>query len=510
MDKNYNKQEDNFYDHSNLKLDKRTFELNIGKGQGQGLILDDRKIFEQYNAYNNNGNKNYNKFNNNKNIGEITGDLFDITEIDKGMPFRSNYNTAKKRTPEQDKDGYNRYTDFDIFEEKEQTNFDISYYDPNGAGMFNFDEITEKSILTNSDPLELVNYTINDFNWYMLENIRNLLRENTFYLTIGIMNLMSTLYIGSSGQTENYLLNYFNFSEKNIIHDGLQQINEYINKSQCFDMKNIIVTKNNIINNSFVNHMEKICDIIVISNNNPNQEASKINTWLNKIYGNLLGTVMSEDHIKKMNTTCLCVGLLRTVWKIPFDRILKRPFNKNVNSTVNNIKKIRELEFMYNSGKAYNYFEDNTSQIMEIPFYDNTINMGIIMPKDNPQVLPKFGLKDFDVFISNMKMTIMDEVLIPKFVQHSKMRISSILKKTGLDNLFTQMNISELTNNSIILSDVIQNMYIIVDNKHIKYGNDDEHTRGVNSKRSFIVDKPFIYYFRCVQTNTIIITGLFY
>lgn len=495
MDRSYNTQS-NFYENSNAMLDKRTFEFANYKPI---MIMDNNKLLEQHNAYNNNSN--YTKFNNNKNVGEITGDLFDISAIDKGMPLRSNCGYSKKKNLEDEK-GYNRFTDFDVFDEDKQVNLDISYYDPDGGKACVFDEMNERNIIVNSEPIDQMSYIMNDFNWYMFENIKNLMNENIFFSSYGIMSLMTILYMASTGKSENLLLNYFNFSEKQTMYNGLNQLIENINKSQCFDLKNfILVGNNNNINNNFTRYINNMVTVINLQNNNPIGESQKINMWINNLYQGLLGNIMNPNHIKNLTVTCLCIGILRTVWKVPFEKIIKLVFNN-----------VSQKEFLYNNGKTYDYYEDNLVQLIELPLYDDILTMGIVLPKSNQDTsLPNLTLKDFDLYTSNLKSINIDEIAIPKFNQHSKIRISSIFKKTGLDNIFTNIEIPELIKNGTTISDVIQNIYLIVENKYIKTNNqsDNFHYRGAKSNIKFIANKPFIYYFRCLKTNTIIITGQF-
>ena len=269
MQENYNQQ--NFYEQSNAKLDKRTFEFATTR---PSILMDNNKLYDQKSSYNNQSNNYLNK---NKNVGEITGDLLEISTIDKGMPLRSNCNYSKKKNIEDEK-GHSRYTDFDIFEEDKLVDMNISYYDPDGGKMCSFEDMMEESSLQNSDPMELSNYVINDYNWYMFENIINLVQGNVFYSTISIIYLMSILYIASKGQCESDLLNYFKFPEKQTLFNGLQEINSYISKSQCLDIKNIFLISNSYkLNDIFLKHCENLISIYQINNNLPEIEANKVN-----------------------------------------------------------------------------------------------------------------------------------------------------------------------------------------------------------------------------------------
>lgn len=495
----------NYQNTSNIIFD-RTFELNKLNGTSTMLkdrnLLNDRNLFNNQNIMEKKAPNNNNNNNNNKNFGEITGESYNVAIIDKGMPMRSNYDIFKKKINNKNEHNHG-HTDFNLYDEIND-NFNVSYYDPNGGNMFDFNEITKKKIMKNSDSLELMNTVINDYNWYMLDNIINLMNTSTLYSSIGIINLMASIYIGSKNKTQDELINYFNFPERQTVFDGLRHINANQkslshSNTECINIKNIIITNNKDISEKYVNHIKELAIIYNINSGDEYRESNKLNEWLNKIYGNVLGNILNPDHIKKMDMSCLCVGTIRTIWKIPFDKTLIMNFNG---------KKIREEKFMCNNNKSYNYYENDVVKIIELPLDDNINNMGIIISK-NDKFISNICAKEIELYISEMHITNINRVIIPFFHCHSRMRISSIFKKTGLNNLFYNMEIPELSKDDSILSDVIQNIHIIVNNnyKNMYY---DTNVKSNKIVDNFIANKSFIYYFRCVKTNTITVSGLYY
>ncbi|ARF09364.1 serpin [Catovirus CTV1] len=479
--------ETNNYDKSNSMLDRRTFEF---ASQRPTVIMDNNKLLEQYNAYSNKHTK-INNNNNNKNIGEITGTLFDISGIDKGMPMRSSCGFSKKKNNEDDK-GRNRLTDFDIFNDENEPNLQIDYYDPDGGKTCVFDEMMENTTMGASDPIDQSNYIINDFNWYMFDNIKNLMNNSTFFSPFSIILLMTGLYMSSGGTSETTLTEYFNFPEKHVMSQGIFQLTDNVNKSKCLDIRSVIlVGNNNNINMNFVNYINRYITIFKLNNNDEIIESKKINEWFNNIYGSLLGNVLSSNHIRNLNITCLSAGILRTVWKIPFEKTIKLNGNK---------------EFMYNNSKTYDYYEDNIVQVIDIPLYDDIISMGIVLPKSDSGSLPNLTYRQYTMYTNNLRSLNIDEIAIPKFNQHSKIRTSSILKKTGLGNIFDKIEVPEFIKNNTNISDFVQNIYLIVENKYLNTQSHN-YNGGAKTNIKFVASKPFIYYFRCVITNTIIITG---
>ena len=87
------------------------------------------------------------------------------------------------------------------------------------------------------------------------------------------------------------------------------------------------------------------------------------------------------------------------------------------------------------------------------------------------------------------------------------MRLNSILSKSGLINIFHNMDIPAITDDKTCLTDFIQNIYIVVDGKSNPPPIKEHTAKIIRTNRKFIANRPFIYYFRCIKTNTMIITG---
>lgn len=422
-----------------------------------------------------------------KNIGEITGEIIKISEIDQGMPLRGNYDFKNKREMN---DNYNRHIDFEVYEDS-NINMDISYFDPDGDKMFDFNNITDVNPINKADPIEIVNYVINDNNWYMFSNMINVSKMNILSTSVGTINLMSVMYISSSNDTEQLLSSFFNLPDKNTLLEGLNELNTYINQSECCKIDNIILTRMNI-NQEIVKYFNNIVKIIQITDN-PMNNIARINNILNNKYSGILGNIIKPKHISNLGVLCLTTGSISTIWKIPFSNIIKMNFGKNT------------IEYMYNKGETYDYYEDNTLKLIELPMYDDIITMGLLLPKKNNTILD-INLKEIDNYISNLQSTNIMKIAIPKFNEHYKLKTSSIFKNFGLGEIFNNLYLPELLGENSMLNDIIHNIYINVDNNYTKYSR-NHMTTGITSNIQFIANRPFIYYFRCVKTNTIILTA---
>ena len=210
---------------------------------------------------------------------------------------------------------------------------------------------------------------------------------------------------------------------------------------------------------------------------------------------------MRSDHLYNLDITCLTVGLLRTVWKVPFDRVVKGKFYGKV---------ITIKSMMYSNKKVYNYYEDQTNQVIEFDLYDGILSMGIVLPKQNKGILPQLSQNDYETISESIKPTQLQDVAIPEFKVQSKIRISNILKKTGLTQIFSKAELPELLSHPSKLTDFVQNFTLIVENKSPNQTQNINIAKNSVIDNKFIADKPFMYYFKLLQTKTLILVGQFY
>jgi len=497
----------------NSRLDQRNFEISRDQSNNNqhntqrdvNRLLDERNMFTE-NGEQSQGSKKNNKINKSR-TGEITGDTFDFIDADHGMPLRSQYNTKKNHTDLEEQYNKHRDSNFNIYDDSSSVDFDVSYYDPHSSSTNMCDlknlssKIIGKSPAVNNQ--SIVSDIINEYNWDMFKGINRLDNEGTFYYVYGIIKLMGILYNASTAETETSIKNYFNFQDKNIVFSGLSSLENILKKSKCCNFTDfLLINKQHRLDNRFLNNINNLVKIQLLNPQNAKYESHNFTLLLNKTYNNYLGNIISDSQIQKLSFLCLSVGLIRSEWKLPFSLKYTR-CDQNLRSNAL-VFKNNTVASMYNVGKSYKYFEDNMNQILEIPMTDNILSMGIILPKGNIRYV---SLKEFAVCTTNMTMTCLDEVSIPCFKLKSKMRISNMFKKTGLGDIFDNMVIPEFTNETTCLTDFVQNIYVIVDNNY-KLTSESVQQSGVMSKRKFIVDKPFTWYFKLNQTNTILVTGI--
>jgi hypothetical protein len=457
----------------NTTLCDRIFELN----RKENSDINNQNLLKNENTNIINQSNGYNKYSLN-NIGEITGNKYFDESINYKMPLRSAFNAKDTK-----KNYSNKFID-PMDTTNKNMNFDVSYFDVSSD---KYSKISETNNLFISDPIIYINNINLNYNCFLLENIINLINENRVFLPYNILIFINLLYISSTKDTETTLKNYFNFPGKDVLFKGFIQIQKYISKSDYLNLNNFIFINNKYeVNTNFINYIKNLANCYFINIDNYKNETKKINSMLNK-------NIFNEGHIKNLNMILLTVGNFNSIWNSPFEIIQNNFYSKT--------KRIENM--LYSKNKNCNYYEDDNMQLIELFMHDNLFVFGIILGSNT---LPILNDQDFSKQIKNCKYGIIEEIMFPKFSIKSKIRISSLLQKTGLDSLFTNLDISEFIKDPINLSDFLQNITIDINEKYIQTAKHSDFK--INTK--FIANKPFLYYLRCLATDTIIISGQYY
>ena len=454
----------------------------------------------------------------NSKFGEITGKAMKIDDIDYGMPVRSNY-TGKRLTKKEDTliKGRDRF-DFNLYDEdansSDKNNYNINNFEPNGSSSFsNFTDIqhgTEKVIpeVYGSDPGSFMSANLNKYCIQLHNLVQTQVGVNRKFCisSYSLYAIFGSLYNVSHSKSENELYDYFNMIAKENVHEGLSYIEQIKNKlSGQLIMKHLIFIDNtHEVDDEMVKHLSSISNIHQVAldtNTHINTEFKTINDYIKKISGNSILPI-SRKVLEAADLLCVSIAYIKPIWKIPFDKIVDGKF-----SLLNNDQKLVKMMLKYDG--TYDYYEDSDNQVIELKCIDDKLSMGIILPKDFTEPIIKHS--ELIVSIKELKPVAIDEFCMPCFTDQIKIRLSNMLYQSGLKGVFGDMKIPELVKDNIKVTDVVQNITVCVTGSNLmdKDKKIPKRMRSGISNVRFIANKPFIYYFRLVSTNTIMIMGYF-
>lgn len=472
----------------NAKLYDRNFQ-NISNKRDHDKNLN--RIFSERNFEEQ---KNYSD--SEDNYGEITGNKLKNDGIDKGMPIRSQYNQKKQVYDS------NKYLDFNLYQNK-PSNLKVGYSDDANNNYSSFADIQTSmtSITQQVNPDYVVTNSLEDLGSRLFKNMFNSLPNNDFIVsTYGLYSLFASLYLLSNGNTEHESKKFFNFPEKKILNESLYKLTNNL-QTNGITIKNFFIYGNNIPHNrELFKSIDSFCNVASIDIKEPQKESEKLTYIINKIMGEKMRNPVTQSNLENLQIMMMTTAVIHPIWKVPFERIAKGYFYGYENE--------KKLNYLISYGKVFNYFEDNEHQLVELNCTnkgnDRGICFGILLHKNNQIVETNEKLH---FYIEHMKPTALDEIRIPSFTQDLKFRYNNFFKKMGYQTPFYQITAKHLfPEGKVQLQDIIQNVKIIVDNS--SYGKEN-NMKGYNTIRKFVADKPFFYYLRSLETNTIFFNGLY-
>lgn len=405
--------------------------------------------------------------------GEITGDSFSEDDFRFGMGIRSHF-SAK---PESNGKRYDEETD--IF--REGSSFSIENNDKSTNKYLDISDFDKKM---NGYQYLYINKINNNYNIFLLKNIISLSKSQTCFSPFSTISILAGLFISSKSYTEQDIQKHLGFNTKSNTLKTISEIRTILDKSKCISLNNLMLISNEYkINKKFIEYVKDLVLFLIINKSNK-EEYTRINNFLND-YG-IIGNTFKKNHIDNLSLTCLSCGYMTTIWQHPFDKVITKSFNG------------KGIQMLFSNNRACKYLEDQYFQYYEEILADNITSFGIILPKNNalPSNIPT---------ITNMKDVILSQVIIPKFTFQLKLRLINLIKMSGLESLLNKMDLSDLTDGNIKLSDFTQNITVIVDETNVNNAKPNHSILNVK----FITDKQFVYYFRLVPSNTIILTGYY-
>jgi serine protease inhibitor len=452
--------------------------------------------------------RNFENSDKNEDIGEITGDIMDDDNLNHGMPVRSSYNPKK---PMYDA---NKYLDFNVYHNKPKSK-KLEY---NESGNYaSFAEISSSMIQMTQqvNPTNILSNNIENLGSRLFESILESLPENNFCVfTYGLYSLFAILYLSSDNITQNETQKFFELPPKKILTSSLNKLNREINllsqkfksKKSSINIKNLLIIGNNIpYNADYINKNGEYYTFARVNIQEPVKEAIKLSHIINKLMDTEMRNPITPPNIENLQIMLMTIAVIRPIWNFPFDKKAKSLFYGYDDE--------RKQDYLVSNGNVYRYFEDNEHQLIELECgYSNDRNgtgekgliFGILLHKKAQTKEPNHKIH---FYLEHMKPTILEEVRIPIFTQNLKFRYNGTLKNMGLNTVFKQITANNLFPNCRpMIHDVIQNVKIIVSESSNNYVH---NKKGAPSMSKFLANKPFFYYIRLADTNTILMDGLY-
>lgn len=430
--------------------------------------------------------------------GEITGDQIAYDDIDQGMPVRGNF-TPNKNDKKVILD--NPINDFSLFDKNNNNQFNVNYYDPfeNANNLTSVKNFDETNVLVNND-IDRLSNNIDEYGYFLFNNIQKYLLKNKYLITsFNLHTILSSLFVASKNKTSVELKNYLNLNDRSKTMADLNLFYSELEKIKYIDILNFLIIPYEFkINKTFVsylpcirvlNYEKKFTDL--------DNECRKINKYISNCHNSDFTNTIKSNYLKDGSIISLISGKIEPIWENNFDDIIVDTFVSY---------KKRNQTFLLSRNKHYNYFSHDKLELLEIPSYDRKVSFGIITTNDD--YFPSINYEIINYMISNLAPTNFKYLLLPQIKENLKMRYTNILKESGLQRIFNQMEIPELlVDTNVYLNDILQNIFLVIDKNNTNSNNQKRTVKSQNPPIVKKVDTPFIFYLRLNTINTILCLG---
>ena len=288
-------------------------------------------------------------------------------------------------------------------------------------------------------------------------------KKNILISPLSVYQIISLLSNGAKGKTQEEILKTLlideNISDKTL--DELNSNNENIIKdiknSGKIKIANAILSKIELLN-SYINIGKKYDSYIAKL-----EGVEQVNDWCRE-HTNGKITKLIDSLSPDIQIVLLNAIYFYSDWENQFEEVYTRKKNfKNADESIS------QVDMMYQRLEYIKYYEDETIQMIELPYKDNNnLSMIIILPREDKysssyDYLNKENI-DFTKLVNNLSIVKKVVFHFPRFEFEYSIELNDILQHINMVSAFTpSADFSNINSTiSLYVSEIIQRTYIKV------------------------------------------------
>ncbi len=363
-------------------------------------------------------------------------------------------------------------------------------------------------------------------NMYAFDVFKALHQQNSGNIILSPFSISTALamtYGGAKGETAEQMQNTLYFNENNeTFHQEFSAWKEQImasgNKNDQLQSANSLWAQKDF---HFVDDFFQLIEqyyqssLYKVDFKNGNRETirNQINDWVAERTNDLIDELITPGILLEDTRLVLINAIyFLSQWKIAFDSSATREdkfFVENGNSV--------KVPFMY-MRDVLNFYENEKMQVLEMEYEGSDFSMVAVLPSENSsikQLLNQTQGEDFWQMLEKLELQEV-EVLFPSFKTRSRFDLEDVLSAMGMPLAFSnKADFSGMTQeNDLKIDKVIHEAYIDVNEQ----GTEAAASTAVTMIRKtstidqepikvFRADRPFIYFIKENQSNTILFLG---
>ncbi|WP_017294334.1 serpin family protein [Geminocystis herdmanii] len=338
--------------------------------------------------------------------------------------------------------------------------------------------------------------------------------ENLLISPTSIAIALTLLYNGADGVTKQEMaqtlaIQGITLDEVNQGYRDLQQLLTNNNDIELSIANSLWIRKDFPIKQTFIDNNKKYFKAEVSTLEFKHPETTKtINSWVNNATKGKISEII--DSVKPDDVLFLINAIyFNSNWQKQFDSKLttKQPFYLEKNKTI-------DYPLMSQRGN-FSYYENKDFQLINLPYgKSGAMSMYILLPQKDVNlstITTRLNEKNWQQWLSNLSNK-EGLIALPKFTLEYKAELNDTLSNLGMKTAFNNADFSNLTAESIVVSEVKHKTFINVDEKGTEAAAVTSigiraTSMPIDSPFQMIVNRPFLYVIQDNNTGTILFMG---
>ncbi len=347
------------------------------------------------------------------------------------------------------------------------------------------------------------------------------LSENVFFSPYSISTAMAVVYEGAEGDTAREIRDVFPFPENDIerrsSYAALYNMFNNSSKDYTLDTANALWADTNF---TFLPSFIRTADdyygakVTNLDFTNQAEESRKtINSWAEEQTGGRIKDLVPQWTLNSMTRLVITNAIyFKGTWKIRFEKkeTTEMEFHKTDYTSV-------PAEMMHLSGEKanFNYYEDDSLQVLELPYQGDELSMLVFLPKTNgtSTLEENLTLKSLDRWRSLLEERNV-EVYLPKFTFETSYFLAGNLASMGMPTpVSMDADFSGIDGRKdLYMTNVIHKAYVAVDEEGTEAAASTaivmtDTAEMPSTKTIFRADHPFIFIIQDDRTGMILFIG---
>lgn len=364
---------------------------------------------------------------------------------------------------------------------------------------------------------------INANNQFAIDLYHQLGDGNVLFSPYSISSALAMTYEGANGQTKEEIKNVFHFPDN--LSPNFAAIYNDLNGANTVRTGNALwIQKDYPLLDTYTNKVEqyyggKAVNLDFIGETE--QSRKTINSFIEEQTNNKIKDLIPPGKVDSLTRLVLTNAIyFKGDWGYEFDKSDTK--DRDFKTPTETIK--APMMHLKPEKDKFNYANLEKLKILELPYKENNMSMLILLPRQETvldfenkrEVELNYTLNDIDLnklaeYKSQMKMSSLNGIYLPKFEFEEEYSLEKVLTDMGMPTSFSiQADFSGMTGNrDLFIGDVIHKSFVKVDEKGTEAAAATavtmKFTSAIMNQEIFKADHPFIFIIQ--QNDNILFMG---